>query len=316
MHWIIRVVMYCIAILFILFIGASVWLLSYDYVHFIYMDNVGNKLQEYYGNMYNKFSQEDGNAYHYLPLAFGKGPSESVLTYLPQKTRRPPGFKDSQNYHEAMKNIGGHLWELSDVGDFWLSMAPTMQRQLDAILLPLFPGCSFNRIVLHFRCSDEPFQRHPSYCFAKYSFWKESIERILGVVGANGSPNPSVKILWAFGHRSNAHNKRAASIYKDSLLGFLEKTFPFLAVSIDSGSVLQDFQEMRCARYLVAPPSSFSLLAAVSGHQDMAIIMRSPFTERAPLLPKHIISVENCSVSHDLIKDYEDTASVISLLNK
>ena len=42
MHWIIRVVMYCIAILFILYIGAMVWLLSYDYVHFIYMDNVGN----------------------------------------------------------------------------------------------------------------------------------------------------------------------------------------------------------------------------------------------------------------------------------
>lgn len=316
MHWIFVVVLYCIVILFILLLMVMVWLLTYDFVHFIYLDNIGNKLQEYYGNMYNKFSQEDGTAYHYLPLTFGTGLSESVLTYLPQKTKRPPGFINSQKDHEALKNIGGHLWELSDVGDFWLTMAPIMQRQLDAILLPLFPLCSLNRIVIHFRCSDEPFQRHPSYCFAKYSFWKESIEKFLGMVATSGSPNPSIKILWAFGHRSNTHNKRAATIYKDSLIEFLKKSFPFLAVSMDSGSALQDFQEMRCARFLVAPPSSYSFLAAVSGHQDMAIIMRSPFTKSAPLLPKHIISVDNSSVSHDLVKDYEDTATVISLLNK
>ena len=170
-----------------------------------------------------------------------------------------------------------------------------------------------NSIVVHFRCSDTPFLRHASYEFAKYKFYLHHIREFLMVE----RPPAEITILTNKNHVLDEKFSAVIEKYKQHLVEILAENFPGKNVSIrDNGSVLGDFQKMRKCRFLLAPSSSYSFCAALSGSQERAVLMKPRHLKDGPLLPTHMEYVESCSVHHELVNDYNDFDAVKALLMK
>ena len=168
-----------------------------------------------------------------------------------------------------------------------------------------------NQIAIHFRCSDVPFNRHPSYEFPMYRFYKKNIDYFLTF---NNNPNKII-ILTNSLHLTNNKNFENIKKYQNYLLNFLQKTYEKLNITLrDNCDIEEDFEIMRKSRFLLTPSSSFSFCAAITGSQERAILMKPKNLKEGPVLPNHIISVDCDSLSHSSVQDYGDYKSVNNAL--
>jgi hypothetical protein len=189
---------------------------------------------------------------------------------------------------------------------FWLIMKPLIKEIIDETLKKsglyeqgLYP-------VIHFRCSDAPFIKHDAYKLQKYTFYKDSLEKIKSKSGINYD---TVILLTSPIHKSSNINREACKIYTQSLKKYIESIG--YKVIIQSKSADQDFATLFYAPAVISSGSSFSFMSGFfsdgifisEGHQSLC-------TDCGKWL------VHGYSIDHKNVKSYHDTDNVISLLNE
>jgi hypothetical protein len=191
---------------------------------------------------------------------------------------------------------------------FWLIMKPLIKEIIDETLKKsglyeevLYP-------VIHFRCSDVPFIKVIDYKLQKYTFYKDSLEKIKSK-SKSGINYDTVILLTSPTHKSNNKNREACKLYTQSLKRYIESIG--YKVIIQSKSADQDFATLFYAPVVISPGSSFSFM---SGFFSDGIFIseghRSLCTDCDEWL------VRGYSIDHKNVKSYHDTDNVISLLNE
>ena len=162
-------------------------------------------------------------------------------------------------------------------------------------------------IVIHFRASDSPMNRHDNYTMVHYSWYN----KILNLIGNNSYPD--ICILF-----NNSWGKQDADVTNYLIEHFVK----FLQnrghkVRIISGSVELDFIRMIRAKYLIngCIMSSMSYMAGFISDNisilQSTIFSNCNFSKRVNF---NIINSLNYRIPHKLIPDYYDYENINNLL--
>jgi hypothetical protein len=226
-----------------------------------------------------------------------------------------------------------------------LSDVVEIALEASAAARPASYSPSGSDVVVHFRCSDVPFSRHPSYRLLTYAWWRQALrigtvelfsahKRDLSLLDPSEGQfaGLSVEIIscasWNIENDDvdGAAQREACGAYSASLARFLE-TLPAVRspVQLRCGSADEDFEAMVKAPLLIGSGSSMSTVAAHAARWPRVAVMpdtvdRSnssvfPSKARLPLRKGFtILPSAGYRVAHESVDDYEDTSEVLDLL--
>ena len=203
---------------------------------------------------------------------------------------------------------------------FWLCMKEIVYTILDNAFIKSNLKKTVDTPVIHFRCSDTPFIRHPQYHFQKYEFYKEVLDKISSKLGIhkkymNNKQNnkKKIKVLACSFHRSDDAIKKSCAIYTNSLCDYL-KSINYEPI-IECNKNSEDFATLFYAPAVISIGSSFSFMSGFfgkglfysGGHRE-----EKDKTPGCTLCSKWLIT--NYELKHSMVDDYHDTEKVISML--
>ena len=167
----------------------------------------------------------------------------------------PPNGVHIPKYDSHAEAPGGSAWSVdSEEGkQFWDAMKPYIHRIIDDSLTKSELRITQRNPIIHYRCSDVPFNRHPWYHLAKYNFYKDALK------GYN-----SVDIFSCHTHASKDNNKETCHKYVELLTKELETNG--IKVNVMCGHFIEDFAKMFYAPLVISPGSSMSFMAGYFGH--------------------------------------------------
>ena len=295
-------------------------------------------------------------------------PVEDELVPLPRIVQYLPTVLKLSNYPEVADLLefvgGGPLSVSPPTAMDWSqdrgilrAMQPVLSDVVEAALFaatadrPHSGRPSKSDIVVHFRCSDVPFSKHPSYHFLTYEWWREAMRTgsidllrahkrdpsILGWDGDSGGATShefvglAVEIIacpsWNIAGADAEEQRQACEEYTASLARFLE-TLPAVRtpVKLSCRSADEDFEVMVNAPLLIGSGSSMSTVAAHAARWPRVAVVPDTseritgdgFPSVGRLPPRKgltIFASEGYRVPHDAVDSYTDTAGVISLLS-
>jgi hypothetical protein len=213
------------------------------------------------------------------------------------------------------------LWPFETWADplFWRAVQVPLSAQVNKHLSPLAPGHreqSAGQAVLHFRCSDVPFNRNPKYGFPRYRWWQRVLRKNLP------ADVTRCTILWSFVHRKDARDQDIANLYFADLLAFLkDDVLAPLGVTLEhraKHSALEDFEFMRGARLLVSGGSTFSWMAGLTGSAERVVVMEHLNCDRKKHpgsdWPNSFVETASDLLPHEMVADYHDVPTVLGQL--
>lgn len=196
----------------------------------------------------------------------------------------------------------------NDKYKFWKQMKPIVNQILNDVLVKNNLVKNIKYPVIHFRCSDVPYIKHPCYHFQRYSFFIDSLNE-LKYKGINVE---KVNLMYSFEH--NGINKEESKKYLYSLINCLEEN-GFKIIIIDTQSNLDDFAILFNAPAVISTCSSFSFVSGFFGNG--IFITEEHFRER--ILNSTCDAKEfkkGYTLKHSDVIDYKDTEKVISQLEE
>jgi hypothetical protein len=211
------------------------------------------------------------------------------------------------------------LWEVHNtkIEFFWLCMKPYVYKIInDALIKDNLKRKIDYATVIHFRCADAPINRHMSYHFQRYLFFKEAIDNINRTTNVYNE-NKKILIMYNNIHRSNDDNKKACNIYAEELKKYIENLG--YNVDIHSDSNITDFATLFYAPSVISTGSSFSFMSSFFGGNKF--ISAGHYTEinletKCKECDDKDWLIKEYDVNHKDIKDYYDTTQVINLLQQ
>lgn len=189
-------------------------------------------------------------------------------------------------------------------------ITPVIQRIITQCLAAL-PKFS-NEVVIHFRCSDGPYNRHWGYEFVTYQFYIDAMK----LAGVTRGSQIVVLACDTWGSTNNICTK-----YTDKLIEFLQNQGYSVEKTCDT--VRHDFNRMVQARVLISGGigSSLSYMAALASNQTAILPTTIAAQGQRPSLENHkyntrrgLTFLHNNRLSHSAVKDYSDIAAVHSQL--
>ena len=184
-------------------------------------------------------------------------------------------------------------------------------------------------ILVHFRCSDSPINRHPDYrkrlhrkltrpyCFVVVSAFIRLgwFKRILDEL-QNGQP-ARIRVLSCLQHGSVDLGRQACAVYAEDFLQYLrsELTPRPKRVQLHCGTIAEDFADMVRAPFLVSSGSSMSAMAAF-GRKPNTTVLPSLYLDGFyyPGIVHMSASSRLLHLPHAQVLDYLDTATVCKQL--
>jgi len=162
--------------------------------------------------------------------------------------------------------------------------------------------------IIHFRCADTPFVKHPMYHFQKYNFFTDMLNR-------NILPNKNIILLSFTKHKSNEDSQLACEKYSLSLKKYLEQHN--YNVTIKSETDGEDFATMFYAPLVISTISSFCFFAGFFGNGKyyQPTCWTQDNTEICDNCNENIV-LKGYNLLHYEVDDYLNTEKVINLLNK
>lgn len=209
------------------------------------------------------------------------------------------------------------LWENHNtkIEFFWLCMKPYVYKIInDALIKDNLKNKIDYATVIHFRCADAPINRHKSYHFQKYIFFKEAIDNIKNTTNVYNTNN-KILIMYNNVHRSNDNNKNACNVYAEELKKYIENLG--YSVDIHSESNIKDFATLFYAPSVISTGSSFSYMSGFFGGNKF--ISAGHYTEinldtKCTDCDDSEWLIKDYDINHKEIKDYYNTEEVINLL--
>jgi hypothetical protein len=316
--WICLVILSCGAVLGIIFLTLHTTMTVP--IRFTTSYNIGNQLMDYAGDMYAAFSHhKDFRCLIWQISSLGK--RGLIVNHLPRHIPlKSADFSDDLGFGAAIfRRNWLNQWHNPSI---WSSIRTPLMRELDLAMLamgvPLNPQDARHAATLHFRCSDVPFIRNPEYGLAYWRWWTRALALMPSTV-------ERVVILWCFQHQAASKNAAAAEAYFNRFREHVESCVSIPVEQRCGATPETDFQFMRRSEFLVSASSSFSFMAAVTGSQTQAVIMKArdrdirekihPQSGKPVSWPDHITVLPRDMLKHTDVGDYLDVDSVCGQLN-
>ena len=203
----------------------------------------------------------------------------------------------------------GMRWRPERTGEqiftaFWTAMREFVHASLGNALERAQLAKRITCPVVHFRCSDVPFSRHPGYHLPKKSFYEWCL-RDLGDV---------TEVIILADHTHNVRNPEPVASASTQYANFIKDVFAARGVRarIASESAEQDFATLFYAPAVIGTGSSFSFMAGyTSGRYYSSQCVESEGEVRHAALPW---IYDKLPLLHMEVKDYFDPATVIGQL--
>jgi hypothetical protein len=184
-------------------------------------------------------------------------------------------YKDYENIHnkliDANANIVFENYKEKDPSGFGFWETNSKEKDtIHSIMKPVMHNILYNALnesnitqykddyIIHFRCADTPFIKHPGYHFQKYKYFKKCLEPYNNI--------NEILILSCNDHLSNENDKESCNIYVNKLKDFISSINYKAKTECNSNVV--DFAKMFFAKLVISTGSSFSFMAGYFGNGD------------------------------------------------
>ena len=158
--------------------------------------------------------------------------------------------------------------------------------------------------IIHYRCSDGPFNRHPAYCLPKHSFFDWCINKHISKLNKKYD---RWYIMTCDKHNADKlHNN--CKIYIKDLQKYLLEKWNIKTEILYCRSAIEDFKSLHEAPVVMSNISSFSFFASFFSN-NLYLKFQSPIKNH-----DYVLSDWECPsgyVMHDNIKDYKNTQKVL-----
>lgn len=275
--------------------------------------NIGNYLVVYFYLISKSFLQGKDFYYKHKNYKFVNDlPSYIPLNKTIQNQLINNNFTLEELIIEEKRIILVGMWTILNKRreQLWLIMKPLINEILDNAFKKNNLKKEINYPVIHFRCSDTPFNRNGYYFFQKYRFFKDSLDDIKKKTNINSK---KVKLLSCNFHKSNDKNSKTCNLYANSLKDYLENIGYNIDIQCDSN--IDDLATIFYAPAIISTSSSFSFIGGFfsngifisEGHYNC-----DKKTERCNDCGEWLM--KDYSIDHIDVEDYYDTTNVIELL--
>jgi len=302
-------IIFLLLLLILVNIAISVFTPTQEHFDNINLD-IGNELSQYFYNLglsiiqkkdfKNKEDYNEKIFFKYLPT-FIKYDFDDIYKYL---------IYNDVTYEFLEKNNARASWEMSNnkIYHFWKSMKPLIHNILEDAFTKSGLNKNVANPIIHFRCADTPFIRHPIYSFQYYDFFKEAIEKI---EKKSNKKYTQIDIMSCSSHNSNNNDVISCKKYTGSLNDYL-KGIGYNS-EIICNSNIDDFATLFYAPGVISTSSSFSFMAGFFGN---GIFISTQHPDGKVCNDCSDFVLYDYNLKHDLVKDYYDTNTVINLLKR
>ena len=197
------------------------------------------------------------------------------------------------------------------------SIQPLIASTVRSILPNISVNIDFDALI-HFRCSDIPFNRHPKYGLQKYKWYRKALElaskRIniskIAILSCTDHTHRCTAKNFNSGKCNNNNNKEACAKYAKLLQEFLI-SLGYL-VEIKCNSIETDFVTMINAPCLISSGSSMSFMAALTS-DNLRIV--SVLDTKQHYQRPNLIYLNTDFLNHSEVSDYYNVTHVNRMLN-
>ena len=232
-------------VIFLLLISIAVLALLYmskrSKENFNGKTTIGNNLSLYFRQM--AIAWRDGEKY-VCDLGFK---DDEFYEHLPQEIDPPPDFP---KISDSIGEWDDWTCDNKDTVDLWKAMSPYISKMLDEALEKSGLKIDEKNPVIHFRCSDVPFNRHPEYHLQKYEFFKKAL----------GDYKGDIDLINCSTHLSSDRDQEMCKTY----IEYLQKELG-TNINVQCGTILEDFAKMFYAPICISSGSSMSFFAGYFG---------------------------------------------------
>jgi len=180
-------------------------------------------------------------------------------------------YKDYENIHNQLIDAKISFENYKDEYEyaFWETYSQEKDT-IHSIMKPVMHNILYNALndsniteykndyIIHFRCADTPFVKHPSYHFQKYKYFKKCLEPY--------NKMHEILVLNCSEHLSNENDRSSCNIYINKLNEFLASIGYKSKHECNSNVV--DFAKMFFAKLVISTGSSFSFMSGYFGNGD------------------------------------------------
>lgn len=260
-----------------------------------WVNAIGNILTSYFylmGKAWSKGERFKSDWIHGFVNDFYKNLPREIDPPIDSKI---PDFDNSAR--GGFETVSAWVVDSDQAKAFWDAMKPHIHKILDDALKKSNLVIDQKIPVLHFRCSDGPFNRLGGYHLAKYRFYKDSLKG-----------QKEVDVLACHEHNSTDKNKVACKQYVDYLKKELENEG--IKVNIKCGHYFEDFSRMFYAPLVISHGSSMSFAAGYFGRGTL-VTSGHVYDEYANTPDCKICShPRDVNLMHSEVKDYHDVDTV------
>ena len=260
--------------------------------------NIGNVLSVYYYDYFISLLKKEHFYYK------NKNPFINLFPeFIPFEQELSDKLENKGITYERYKNYENE--------SFWTSETPEkqvihgiMKPYMNKIMNDVFTNNKLVKEVkypiIHFRCADTPFIKHPHYYLQKYKYFKDALQSI--------PKFDKIIILSCNKHLSSEENEKSCNEYVTMLQNELTRYNP----KIQCGTNVDDFISMFYAPVVISTQSSYSFMAGFFGNSTY---IQPNFMEDNKECEDCFNDWRGYSLSHEMVTDYHDTEKVYNLLN-
>lgn len=156
--------------------------------------------------------------------------------------------------------------------------------------------------IIHFRCADTPFVKHPNYSFQKYTYFKKALIKLKESLSFD-----KIIILSCTSHLSNNKNMTSCDKYSE----LLKKELIYYNPEIQCGTNVDDFISMFYAPAVISTLSSFSFMSGFFGN---GLYIQPNFIDNDKECDDCVSDYKGYSIRHSSVEDYNNIDEVYKLL--
>ena len=239
------------------------------------------------------------------------------LSLLPSDVTIPEVCRGKRNYSYTISNfytntgwaLEGRLWffegDSSKKMEFWKNIAPTLRGCLDEAFQKMDIDRTKHDVVIHMRCSDNPFQDHKNFTISSRYHIQTMEYYDWAFNKLNITTDEKITILGTHKWRGNKENEETCTRWTHGLKENLESRG--YQVAIQQKSITQDYATSFYAKKSIGSCSSYSFTSIIGKEH---FIMPLLGTEK-PLNKKYIYPNEipdwmypRPGILHHTVKNY------------
>ena len=200
------------------------------------------------------------------------------------------------------------LWYCKEewILDLWKILKPKIHEILDNA----FKQSGLYHIgttpIIHFRCADTPFIKHPNYFFQKYDFFKTALEN------NNFTNSDNTIILMSYTkHKSENEQQEACLQYTNKLQNYIN-SLGYNCI-IQSKTDIEDFADLFYAPFVISTGSSFSFMSGFFGKGKFISTEHCEENTKCVNVDSSIF-LQGYNINHSKIDSYYDINNVEKLI--